>query len=227
MGLASPVGKQMNFWGHKGKIIGVVKDFNFQHLQNRIAPLILSPGLFGEQKRYLVARIHPGTVSEAISHFRSAWMRVNPGFAFEYHFFDKRYERLYRDEKRLEKILTYFAFLAVFISCLGLFGLASFMAERRTKEIGIRKTLGASAAAITIMLSRKFSGPVLLANLIGWPLAYLIMKNWLGSFAYKTGMGPGLFLLSGIATLLIAWLTVSYQSIRAAMSNPADVLRTE
>jgi ABC-type antimicrobial peptide transport system permease subunit len=227
MGLASPVGKQLDFWGHKGEIIGVVKDFNFQHLGNKIAPLVLSTGTFGDSKRYLVARIRPGELPETISHFKTVWSRVNPGFAFEYHFFDERYERLYRNEKRLEQILFYFAVLAIFISCLGLFGLASFMAERRTKEIGIRKTLGATVTGITVMLSKKFTGMVVMANLVGWPVAYLAMKNWLGSFAYKTGIGPGLFLLSGITTLLIAWLTVSFQSVRAALTNPTEALRND
>jgi hypothetical protein len=227
MGLKSAVGTQLDFWGHKGTIIGVVKDFNFQHLGSKISPLVLSVGDWGDSQRYLVARTVSGKLSAGISHFRHVWNRVNPGFAFEYHFFDERYDRLYRNEKRLGKILFYFSFLAVFISCLGLFGLASFMAERRTKEIGIRKTLGASAFSVTFMLSRKFTGLVIISNLIGGPLAYLVMRRWLGSFAYNSGLGPGIFVTAGILTLSIAWLTVSYQSIRAASTSPAKALRDE
>jgi putative ABC transport system permease protein len=227
MNLKSPIGKQLTFWGNKGKIIGVVKDFNFQHLGNKIAPLVISSGDWGEKKRYLVMRMNPGNPTGMIDHLRRVWNRVNPGFAFDYHFFDETYDKLYRNEKRLGKILFYFAFLAIFISCLGLFGLASFLAERRTKEIGIRKTLGASVPCITVMLSKKFTGLVVLSNVIGWPIAYYAMKSWLGSFAYRTGIGIEVFIWGGILALSIAWLTISYQSIRAASANPVEALRYE
>jgi putative ABC transport system permease protein len=227
MNLESPIGKQFSFWGNKGKIIGVVKDFNFQHLGNKIAPLVLSPGDWGDSKRYLVMRTKPGNPSGMIEHLREVWNRVNPGFAFDYHFFDETYDLMYRNEKRLGKILFYFAFLAIFISCLGLFGLASFLAERRTKEIGIRKTLGASVPGITIMLSKKFTGLVVLANVIGWPIAFYIMKHWLQQFVYRTSIGIEIFIWGGITALSIAWLTISYQSIKAALANPVEALRYE
>jgi ABC-type antimicrobial peptide transport system permease subunit len=227
MNLESPIGKQLTLRRHKGTIIGVVKDFNFQHLGNKIAPLVLSSADWGEKKRYLVMRISPGNPTRMIDHLRQVWNRVNPGFAFDYHFFDETYDQLYRNEKRLGKILFYFAFLAIFISCLGLFGLASFLAERRTREIGIRKTLGASVPGITVMLSKKFTGLVVLSNVIGWPIAYYIMKNWLRHFAYRTAIGIEIFLLGGITALSIAWLTISYQSIKAALANPVDALRYE
>ena len=227
MGLKSPIGKQFTFWRHKGKIIGVVKDFNFQHLGNKIAPLVLSLGTWGDSKKYLVMRTKPGDPAEMIKHFRQVWNGINPGFAFDYHFFDETYDRLYKNEKQLGRILFYIAFLAIFISCMGLFGLASFMAERRTKEIGIRKTLGASVPNITIMLSKKFTSLVVLSNVIGWPIAYYTMKSWLGAFAYRTGIGINVFIWGGILALLIAWLTISYQSIRAALANPIEALRYE
>lgn len=227
MNLESPIGKQLTLRGHKGSIIGVVKDFNFQHLGNKIAPLVLSSADWGEKKRYLAMRISPGNPSRMIDHLRKVWNRVNPGFAFDYHFFDETYDRLYRNETRLGKILFYFSFLAIFISCLGLFGLASFLAERRTKEIGIRKTLGASIPGITVMLSKKFTGLVLLSNVMGWPIAYYIMKNWLEQFAYRTAIGIEIFIWGGITALSIAWLTISYQSIKAALANPIDALRYE
>jgi predicted permease len=227
MNLESPIGKQFTLRRHKGTIIGVVKDFNFQHLGNKIAPLVLSSADWGEKKRYLVMRISPGNPTRMLGHLRQVWNRVNPGFAFDYHFFDETYDRLYRNEKRLGKILFYFAFLAIFISCLGLFGLASFLAERRTREIGIRKTLGASVPGITVMLSKKFTGLVVLSNVIGWPIAYYIMKNWLGHFAYRTAIGIEIFIIGGITALSIAWLTISYQSIKAALANPIDALRYE
>ena len=227
MNLESPIGKQFTLWEHKGTIIGIVKDFNFQHLGNKIAPLVLSSGDWGDKKRYLVMRISPGNPTRMIDHLRQVWNRVNPGFAFDYHFFDETYDRLYRNEKRLGKILFYFAFLAIFISCLGLFGLASFLAERRTKEIGIRKTLGASVPGITLMLSKKFTGLVVLSNVIAWPIAYYIMKNWLQQFAYRTVIGIEIFIWGGITALAIAWLTISYQSIKAALANPVEALRYE
>jgi ABC-type antimicrobial peptide transport system permease subunit len=171
--------------------------------------------------------MNPGNPTGMIDHLKRVWNRVNPGFAFDYHFFDETYDRMYRNEKRLGKILFYFAFLAIFISCLGLFGLASFLAERRTKEIGIRKTLGASVPGITVMLSKKFTGLVVLSNVIGWPIAYYIMKYWLQHFAYRTAIGVEIFIWGGITALSIAWLTISYQSIKAALANPVEALRYE
>jgi putative ABC transport system permease protein len=228
MGLKTPIGKQLDFWGHKGKIIGVVKDFNFRHLGNKIAPLVLSAaGEWGMDKKYLAARIKPGNPAETINHFRRVWKSINPNFSFDYHFFDETYDRLYMSEQRLEKILFSFSVLAIFISCLGLFGLASFMAEQRTKEIGIRKVLGATVPGIVLLFSGKFVKWVMISNIIAWPAAYYLMNQWLRYFAYRTDIHIGIFVFSGLTALVISLLSLSYQSIKAATANPVQSLRYE
>jgi putative ABC transport system permease protein len=140
---------------------------------------------------------------------------------------DKRLDRLYRAEQRVGTLFKYFTLLTIFVSCLGLFGLASFMAERRTKEIGIRKVLGASVSRVTFMLSKEFTRLVLMANVIGWPIAYFLVKKWLQNFAYRTTISFEIFILGGILALMIAWLTISYQAIKAALANPVEALRYE
>ena len=164
-----------------------------------------------------------GTIESIRDTFRSSF----PGSPFEFSFLDEAYDHYYRQQIQLGKLLNGFTFLAILISCLGLFGLASFMAQQRTKEIGIRKTLGASVSRITSLLSREFVKWVLVSNLIAWPVAYFLMKQWLQDFAYRAALGVDIFILSGLASLLIALLTVSFQSIRAATANPVDSLRYE
>jgi putative ABC transport system permease protein len=152
---------------------------------------------------------------------------MRPNYPFSYYFIDENFDQLYRSEEKLGRIFSYFAFLSVLIGCLGLFGLASYSAERRTKEIGIRKVLGASASGITVLLSKEFTKWVLLANVIAWPAAYLIMSRWLQSFAYRSGIGVGTFLLAGGIAWVIAFLTVSYQAIKASIADPISALKYE
>ncbi|NIN92632.1 hypothetical protein GTO36_06555 [bacterium] len=158
---------------------------------------------------------------------KDKWKELRPGQDFSNFFLDSYIDGFYRSEQRMEKVLQYFTFIAIFISCLGLFGLTTFSAAQRTKEIGIRKVLGASVSRIIIMLSQDFTKRVLLANFIAWPVAYYFMHKWLQNFAYRTRVDIWVFLLPAALAMLIALLTVSYQSIRAALSNPVDSLRYE
>jgi len=158
---------------------------------------------------------------------KKTWQMFAPNHPFEYSFLDEEFENWYRTEQRLEKIFSYFTFLAIFISCLGLLGLASFTAERRTKEIGVRKVLGASVAGIVRLLTTTFIKWVLLANIIAWPIAWYAMNKWLQNFAYRINMTWWMFVLAGTLALTIALLTVSYQAVRAAMANPVESLRYE
>jgi len=225
MGLEDPVGKPVTIMGRKGTVVGVIKDFHFETLGRRIGALCLfAPG---EGFRYLFARISPQNLDSTLRFMQGVWEKFESNYPFHYQFFDDDFDSLYRSERRIGTIVKYFSVLAVFISCLGLFGLATFMAERRIKEIGIRRVLGASFMEIVVLLSKEFTKWVLVSNVIAWPVAYFIMNKWLQNFAYRTGIGAGIFLASAALTLGIALLTVSYQSIKAAAANPADSLRYE
>ncbi len=158
---------------------------------------------------------------------KKIWDRAIPEYPFEFHFLDETIDARYRSEQRLEVILRIFTFLAISISCFGLFGLISFTAEQRTKEIGIRKVLGASAGSVVRLMTKEFAVLVILANIVAWPVAYIVMTKWLRNFAYRTEIGFETFLFSGFMALIIAILTVSIQSIKAAMANPVDSLRYE
>jgi putative ABC transport system permease protein len=162
-----------------------------------------------------------------LSSIENIWRRLAKGQAFEYEFFDERFAAIYNSEQNIARLLAAFSALAIAIACLGLLGLATFSTQQRTKEIGIRKVLGASVLNLSRLLSNEFLKLVLLANLIAWPLAFLVMNRWLRRFAYRTSLGIDLFLLSGVLGLGIALLTVSYQSIRAARANPVNSLRNE
>jgi ABC-type antimicrobial peptide transport system permease subunit len=221
----SVIGEGFNFQGIDGTIVGVMKNFHYQTLKNKIEPLAFSVN--PKYLNYMIVRIPPEEVSASLSLIEKTWKRVIPAYPFEYRFMDERYDRMYRTEQRIGTLLKYFAVLAVFVACLGLFGLASFMAEKRTKEIGIRKVLGASVTQIARLLCKEFFILVIVANVIAWPAAYFIMKKWLQSYAYRTDMGFFVFIGAMLLALLVAILSVSYQAIRAAMANPADSLRYE
>jgi putative ABC transport system permease protein len=224
MGLEKPVGQWFSLRGEKGTIIGVMKDFNFKSVRTEVEPLILR---IANYYNYMFVRIRPGHTHEAISFLKRNWKSYSPNFPLEYHFLDAQFDNLYLAEHRLGTIFKYFTFLAVFIACLGLLGLAAFMAEQRTKEIGIRKVLGAKVSGIVLMLSKEFAKWVLIANIIAWPVAYFAMSNWLQNFAYRTSIGIWTFVLSAALALTIALLTVSFQAVKAATSNPVDSLRYE
>jgi len=208
-----------------GNVIGVVKDFNYESMHHEIIPIItyIKPN----QANTVSIRIALGGIREALSDAESVWKRFNPEYPFQYDFLDDRIAEQYRNEERMMQMFGYFSLLAIFIACLGLFGLASFMAEKRTKEIGIRKVLGATLSNIMVLLSKEFTVLVLVGNIIAWPLAYFAMHGWLNNFAYKIGVGWAVFVFAGFLTLVISLLTVSYQAVRAALTDPAVAIRYE
>jgi putative ABC transport system permease protein len=224
MGLDSPVGKWLTHF-EKGEIIGVVKNYHFMPFSFEIQPLML---LYNPQNfRYAMIRVSGMNIPQTIGSIEKLWNKFAPEYPFEYHFLNEDFEEIYRNERRMGEVFRNFTFLAVFISCLGLFGLASFMAEQRTKEIGIRKVLGASVSGITILLSKEFTKWVVVANAIAWPVAYFAMNKWLQGYAYRVEFSLLTFALAGVLALVISVLTVSYQAIRAALANPVESLKYE
>jgi len=225
VGMDSPVGKRFGFGSRSGRIIGIIKNFNYKSLHSEIEPLILIMDPRGY--RYASIRISSENIKGTIAHLENTWNNFSAGFPFDYTFLDDRIENLYRSEQRVGTVFNYFTILVLFIACLGLFGMASFTVEKRTKEIGIRKVLGAPVSSILLLLSREFAKWVLLANIIAWPAAYFIMTKWLENFAYRTNIGIHTFFLAAGLVLIIALITVSYQCIRTALSNPVDSLKYE
>ena len=225
MGMADPIGETIRLWGEYDlEIIGVVEDFHFQSLHEPVKPVFFwlrPPGWF------LMVSLEAGKESTALAELEKAYKSFNPGFPFEYHFVDDDYGRLYAAEMRVATLSRYFAGVAIIISCLGLFGLAAFTAERRKKEIGIRKVLGASIAQVIALLTREFSRLVLISLIIGLPLAYYVLSQWMDRFEFKIVMSPWHFILAGVLVLIIAWLTVSTQAYRSAAVNPRECLRDE
>ncbi|UCE41457.1 MAG: ABC transporter permease [Candidatus Aminicenantes bacterium] len=212
--------------GRTRRIVGIVDDFHFESLHSQVKPLMIVPKSSSDYK-FMYVKIRPGRISSSLKFLRDTWKKYGSANPFEYNFLDQTVDQLYASEKRMGKIFLNFAFLAIFISCLGLLGLASFTAEQRTKEIGIRRVLGASSVNITYALTSDFSKWILAANVIAWPVAYFTMHKWLQNFAFKTDMNLWVFLLSGTLSLAIALITVGYQSAKAALANPADSLRYE
>lgn len=232
IGYKDPVGKELTMWGDKGSIIGLMKDFHHNSLKVPIEPLILrlfKKSWMGEGGYWgsVIIRTEKGKTREAIASMESTFKKFNPGFPFKYYFTDDEIMKNYKAEYTVSKLSRYFAFLAIFISCLGLFGLVMFTAEQKTKEIGIRKVLGATVAGIVKMLSKDFLKLVLIASVIAFPIAWWMMKSWLNDFKYRVDIGWWVFVVAGVAALLIALLTISFQSIKAAIANPVKSLRTE
>lgn len=225
MGLKDPIGKIFNLWGKDLKIVGVAKNFHFESLHEKVKPLFfrLVPG---EAERIMV-KLSAGKVRETLEKLEEFYKVFNPGFAFDYKFLDQEYQAQYNAEKRVATLSKYFAGLAVLISCLGLFGLASFTAERRQKEIGIRKVLGSSVFGIVYLLSTEFTKIVFIAILIALPASYFLTKHWLDNFAFKIALEWWYFIGAGAIALFIAWLTVGTQAIKAARVNPAKCLKDE
>lgn len=219
------IGKNIRYGRRTGIIIGVVKDFHFESLYQEISPIIMTPSSSGI--RNISIRVKNSDISETLSFLKNRWQKYKPEYSFEYSFLDDRYYNLYNSEKNLKQIFNIFAILSVFISCLGLIGLASYNAEQKTKEIGIRKVLGGSVFEMVILQVKEFSKWVLISNLISWPVAWYVMNKWLKNFAYHTSIELTVFLLAGLLTLTIALLTVSYQAIKGATANPVVSLKGE
>ena len=226
IGFPDPVGKQLDFWGIKGAIVGVVQDFNFNSLHEPVSPIIIRLTGFPAWGVALV-RVNPGQMTSAIASLKKLHAELNPEFPFNYQFADEEYAALYESEQLVKSLSRYFVLLSIVISCIGLLGLVLFAAEQRTREIGIRKVLGASVYSLVELLSREFLVLVGIAFLIAVPLAWWLMHVWLQGFAYRVPVGPGEFILAGVSVLVITLLTISYQAIRAAIANPVKALRTE
>jgi len=226
MGFKDAIGQPLVQGGDvAGKIVGVVKNYNFTVLREKIDPLVI--GYFPPLNQFLLAKIRPGKIPDALRHVETVWKEFAPDDEFRYGFLDEAADALYRSEERIGAILRSFSILAVLVACLGLFGLASFMAEQRTKEIGIRKVLGASTMRVVYLFSREFALWVVAANVIAWPAAYYFVQKWLRGYAYRITIGPGPFLFAAALALLVALGTVSYHLVRAARQNPAQTLKYE
>ncbi|MFT3934812.1 MAG: ABC transporter permease [Chitinophagaceae bacterium] len=226
MGFTNPVG-QTAIWGnHPGTIIGLLKDFHFNSMHQNIDPLIVR---LDENWGWgtILIRVKPGQTKQTMAGLEQICKSLNPKVPFTFQFSDQEFTKLYKSEAMVSQLSNYFAFLAIFISCLGLFGLATFTAAQRTKEIGVRKVLGASVPDIVAMFSGDFLKLVFISMAIAFPVAWYVMNQWLQNFAYKIGIEWWMFAIAGIATVIIALITVSYQSIKAALSNPVNSLRSE
>lgn len=225
MGLKDPVGKTVRHYQGEKKIVGIMKDFHFASLYSQVQPMcfIFNP----EDTNYIITKVEAGREKDAIEKLTVLYNTFNPGYAFEYKFMDDDYQALYAAELRVAQLSKYFAGLAILISCLGLFGLAAFTAERRLKEIGIRKVLGSSEFGIIYLLSIDFTKIVVLANVIALPLSYLVAIYWLGDFAFKIRLEWWYFIGAGMVALMIAWITVGSQALKASRINPARYLKDE
>lgn len=206
------------------EVIGVVSDYNYQSLHSEIRPLSL---LLYDRTGFLAVRVKPGDPRQALASIRKIWKEIVPELPFDYRFLDEKYEQTFNKEERLGTIFSVFTILAIVVACLGLFGLAAYTAEQRTKEIGVRKTMGATTFNLIRMLNMQYTKLVFIAFLMATPVSWYVMYKWLQVFAYKTSIGFWPFLLSGFAALLITWGTVSYQSFKAAKTNPVESLRNE
>ena len=228
-GWKDALGKRIEFPALKesGEVVGVVKDFNFASLHSEVEPLAIELTHLMRLLNYVSLRFPAGSVDQVLPAVQRVWKALYPTLAFEYFFLDDNFAKLYASESKLQQIVGYFTALAILIACLGLFGLASFTVAQRTKEIGIRKVLGASVANLLMLLLKEFALLVIVANLIAWPLAWYGMNAWLGDFAYRVDIGWWVFALAGGVALLTALLTVSWQAVRTALANPVQALRYE
>lgn len=230
LGITDPqkaIGKQINFWdGDKvANIVGVIKDFNSYSLRDPVSPVVLSS--WKQVYRTINIKIKPGSETTALPFIEKVWTAAFPDNVYSYKFLDQKIENFYKQEEQLSQLYKIFAAIAIFISCLGLYGLVSFMANQRTKEMGIRKVLGASVKNIVFMLSKEFTILIFIAFAIAAPVAYFIMSKWLQDYAYKVSLGFSVFLLAISISVIVAWLTVGHRAINAASVNPVKSLRSE
>jgi putative ABC transport system permease protein len=230
IGWDDPIGKTISFSSDSiFSVVGVVKDYHYESLHHTVRPaaLMAQPGIWGAQENYISARILPGDIPRTLSRIRNLWEAFMKGYPLEYSFLDSDYDALYHNEERTGRIFSVFAALAIGIGCLGLLGLASFAAEQKTREIGIRRVLGASIPGIMMMLSRDLIRWVALANLVAWPVAFFVMNRWLENFPTRIGFSWLFFVLAGLFTLFIAWFSTSFQAYKAANTDPVSALKHE
>jgi putative ABC transport system permease protein len=230
MGIEDPVGKDLTVWGRTCKIIGVVKDFHFNSLHHAIEPVILripNPDQMNLFYRIISVRLASGPIPENLSFVENTWRSFYPSESFDYYFVDEKLASGYQAEMRMGRIFEYFSFIAIFIACLGLYGLIAFTIEQKFKDIGVHKVLGASVTNIVYLISKSYLGWIIISNLIAWPIAWVAVNKWLQNFAYRININIGVFFIAGLATLSIALLTISWQTIKAATANPVESLRYE
>ncbi len=225
MGLKNPVGQYLN-WGdnHRFKIIGVVKDYNFKHMSEEISPLSIYNAGRGN---YMLIKLNKTDIQQSLDYIEECWDKVYPTVPFSYTFLDDRYREIYQREEKSGELFKYFAILAILISSLGLFGLTSYLAEQKTKEIGIRKVLGSSVSGILLIMSKEFIRWIIVANMIAWPVTWYLGRQFLDTYAYRTNIGIWIFIIAAVISFIIAFLTISYQAFKAANSNPVNALRYE
>ena len=223
LGWTDPIGKQFQRRDYSGPVVGVVKDFHNRSLRQAVKPVFIMPSW---KLNWFAVKIRTGNLPDAMRFIEQQWSKLVP-VPFEYVFLNNKMDELYFSEKRIGQLASLFSLIAIFVACMGLWGLAAFTAERRTREIGIRKVLGASISQIVVLFSKEFALLVIIANIIAWPVAYYTMTNWLQGFAYRTNLGFDTFLLGGVMALIIALLTVSYQAFKSSTTNPTDALRHE
>jgi len=221
------IGKDFGYGGRNGKLTGVFHDFHFESMHQKIAPMVLFMPRSARNYGKISVKVSGANLPAAISHIENTWRKFLPETPFEYTFLDENFDRLYKTEDRQKTLFTTFACIAIFIACLGLFGLSAFAISQRIKEIGIRKVLGANVSTIVALLSKDFLKLVGISAIIAFPIAWYFMHKWLQDFAYRIGMPYWIFLVAGIVAALIALITISFQAIKAAVANPVKSLRTE
>jgi putative ABC transport system permease protein len=219
------LGKSFTMWGREGTIIGVVRNFHFQDLKQKINPIVIR--ISKPEATHIHLRLHPETILSTMEEVESTWAEICRDEPVNFQFFDQQFDRMYRSEQRTGKLFTWFSVLAVVISCLGLFGLASYMSEQKTREIGVRKVFGAGIFLIMGLMVKEFIRWVLVSVVIGMPAAWYLMDRWLDNFVFRTGQGVYPYAMAAMAAICIALITVTYQAVRAALSNPANSLRHE
>lgn len=230
MGLEKIENEKLGYYDDPNKttelnIIGVVKDFNYESLHNNVKPIAIMPG--SEPNFEMAIRLTPGETQKKVELLQDIWNKYAPNTAFEYSFLDQNFDALFRAEQRMSRVVFIFTVLAILIACLGLFGLATFTAEQRSKEISIRKVMGASVSQVVVLLSRDFTRLVLLAFIMAAPLSWYFLQEWLRSFAFHIDVDITLIILSGVVAVVLAWVTVSFQSVKSALANPAKFLRND
>jgi putative ABC transport system permease protein len=230
MGFAKPeaaLNKQVDFWGETYTVVGVVANHHQESLQEDYDVHIFR--LIPDSQNYYSLKLEAGSenLNQIINNAQAKWAQFFPGNPFEYFFLDEHFDKQYKSDKQFGQVFGVFAVLAILVACLGLFGLASFVTTQRTKEIGIRKVLGASISSILMLLSKDFVKLVLIAFLIATPITYYLLKKWLENYAFQTSISPWMFILPGLLILIIALLTVSTQTVKAATDNPVKSLRSE
>jgi putative ABC transport system permease protein len=232
IGWKQPVGQYLDYPGNdqKFKVIGVVKDFNISSLHDVVEPFALfnnASNTYSVNSSFISVRLQPGNINAYLNNIEDAWKKFAPNTPFDYSFLDQEFDALYRSEQRMGKVFGIFTFLSIFVACLGLFGLSIFTAERRKKEIGVRKVLGASVQSVVGLLSKDFLKLVMISAIIAFPVAWFAMNKWLEDFAYRITVSWLVFFIAAVAALLISLITVSFRAIKAAVANPVKSLRTE